>query len=228
MSANVPAAAANAEKKNNAPVANAGKKNNAPAVNNAANAGKKNNAANAGKKNNAANAEKKNNAPAANAGKKNNAANAAANGNATNSGDNAAIPRHASVEKIEVSAKKLKELVDKDGTNCAALKEQAKKVIDDSSEVDNALKKDEVKEQNLKSVTTLLKEIIDPIAKACKTNAKAAPATASPAANATAAPAANATAAPAANATAAPKMEGGRRKTKTRKSKRKGKSRRRM
>ena len=209
MSANVPAAA------------NAGKKNNAPAVNAAANAGKKNNAAantekknnaaavNAGKKNNvpAVNAGKKNNAPAVNAGKKNNAPAE----NATNAGDNAPIPRHASVEKIEVSAKKLKELVDKDGTNCAALKEQAKKVIDDSSEVDNALKKDEVKEQNLKSVTTLLKEIIDPIAKACKTNAKAAPATAAPA-----------------NATAAPKMEGGRRKTKTRKSKRKGKSRRRM
>jgi hypothetical protein len=216
MSANVPAAAANAEKKNNAPVAaNAGKKNNA------ANAGKKNNSANAEKKNNAVNAEKKNNAPAvnaaANAEKKNNVV-----ANAANAGDNAPIPRHASVEKIEVSAKKLKELVDKDGTNCAALKEQAKKVIDDSSEVDNALKKDEVKEQNLKSVTTLLKEIIDPIAKACKTNAKAAPA-----ANATAAPAANATAT-AANATAAPKMEGGRRKTKTRKSKRKGKSRRRM
>ena len=200
MSANVPAAA------------NAGKKNNAPAVNAAANAGKKNNAA--------ANTEKKNNAAAVNAGKKNNAANAGkknnapavnATENATNAGDNAPIPRHASVEKIEVSAKKLKELVDKDGTNCAALKEQAKKVIDDSSEVDNALKKDEVKEQNLKSVTTLLKEIIDPIAKACKTNAKAAPATAAPA-----------------NATAAPKMEGGRRKTKTRKSKRKGKSRRRM
>ena len=206
MSANVPAAG----KKNNAPAvnaaANAGKKNNA-----AANTEKKNNAAavNAGKKNNvpAVNAEKKNNAPAVNAEKKNNAPAE----NATNAGDNAPIPRHASVEKIEVSAKKLKELVDKDGTNCAALKEQAKKVIDDSSEVDNALKKDEVKEQNLKSVTTLLKEIIDPIAKACKTNAKAAPATAAPA-----------------NATAAPKMEGGRRKTKTRKSKRKGKSRRRM
>ena len=206
MSANVPAAG----KKNNAPAvnaaANAGKKNNA-----AANTEKKNNAAavNAGKKNNvpAVNAGKKNNAPAVNAGKKNNAPAE----NATNAGDNAPIPRHASVEKIEVSAKKLKELVDKDGTNCAALKEQAKKVIDDSSEVDNALKKDEVKEQNLKSVTTLLKEIIDPIAKACKTNAKAAPATAAPA-----------------NATAAPKMEGGRRKTKTRKSKRKGKSRRRM
>jgi len=196
MSANVPAA---------------GKKNNAPAVNAAANAGKKNNAAaNTEKKNNAAavNAGKKNNVPAVNAEKKNNAPAE----NATNAGDNAPIPRHASVEKIEVSAKKLKELVDKDGTNCAALKEQAKKVIDDSSEVDDALKKDEVKEQNLKSVTTLLKEIIDPIAKACKTNAKAAPATA----------------APAANATAAPKMEGGRRKTKTRKSKRKGKSRRRM
>ena len=206
MSANVPAAG----KKNNAPAvnaaANAGKKNNA-----AANTEKKNNAAavNAGKKNNvpAVNAGKKNNAPAVNAGKKNNAPAE----NATNAGDNAPIPRHASVEKIEVSAKKLKELVDKDGTNCAALKEQAKKVIDDSSEVDDALKKDEVKEQNLKSVTTLLKEIIDPIAKACKTNAKAAPATAAPA-----------------NATAAPKMEGGRRKTKTRKSKRKGKSRRRM
>jgi len=170
MSANVPAPknapaaapAANAvnAKKNNAPATNANKKNNAPA--NAANAGKKNNApANA-------NAGKKNNAPA-------NAANAAnaANENAAN----APIPRHASVEKIEVSAKGLKELVDKDA-KCAELKEQAKKVINDSSAVDEALKKDEVKEPNLKSITNLLKGTIDPIAKACKTNATAAPAAA--------------------------------------------------
>jgi hypothetical protein len=172
MSANVPAKNAPAA----APAANAGKKNNAPA----ANANKKNNAATANttKKNNApaANANKKNNSPA-NAGKKNNApanANAANAANAANeNAANAPIPRHASVEKIEVSAKGLKELVDKDA-KCAELKEQAKKVINDSSAVDEALKKDEVKEPNLKSITNLLKGTIDPIANACKTNATAA------------------------------------------------------
>ena len=103
-----------------------------------------------------------------------------------------------------MSAKGLKELVDKDA-KCAELKEQAKKVINDSSAVDEALKKDEVKEPNLKSITNLLKETIDPIAKACKTNATAAP--------------------------AAAEMKGGRRKQKTQKRKAKksrSKSRRRM
>ena len=170
MSANVPAKnapaaapAANA-KKNNAPAANA-KKNNAPA-----NAKKNNAPVNATKKNNAtANAT----ANAANAAA--NAANATANATTNAANENAAnapIPRHASVEKIEVSAKGLKELVDKDA-KCAELKEQAKKVINDSSAVDEALKKDEVKEPNLKSITNLLKGTIDPIAKACKTNAAA-------------------------------------------------------